>query len=267
MRNHTQASELRVAVLADIHGNPIALAAVLQDIQAQGGVGAYWVLGDLAAIGHDPLGALDRVARLPQASVVRGNTDRYLVTSERPSPTVAECQANADLWPTRVEVASSFSWTQGMVTASGWLDWLAGLPLEARTVLPDGTRVLSVHASPGSDDGQGLDPTLSREALRALAARAEADLVFLGHTHWPMEVQVAGVHLVNPGSVSNAFPPDLRASYLLLDVDAHGYRIQHRRVAYDRQAVVEAVQRVNHPDAGFIIRLMCGEIRPHWRSP
>lgn len=256
---------MRVAILSDIHGNSIALDAVLRDVEAHGGVDAYWLLGDLAAIGHDPLGVLERVARLPAVELVRGNTDRYLVTGQRPGPTAAACEADPGLWPVRVEVAGSFSWTQGVVTVSGWIDWLAELPLERRFVLPDGTRVLCVHASPGRDDGPGVHPGLDREALRPLLAGCDADLVFVGHTHWPLDVEVDGVRLVNAGSVSNAFPPDLRAGYVLLEAEGAGYRLEQRRVAYDREAVVAALHEVNHPAAAYIGRHMRGQNRPHWR--
>ncbi|MCJ7736970.1 MAG: metallophosphoesterase family protein [Anaerolineae bacterium] len=255
---------MRIAVLSDIHGNSIALDAVLEDIQAQGPADAYWVLGDLAAIGFDPIGVLERMADLPQARLVRGNTDRFLVTGERPSPTVEECEVNPALWPARAEIAASFSWTQGMVTATGWMEWLAKLPLESRTVLQNGTRVLCVHASPGCDDGREVRPGVSKEALRSLAAESEAGLVFVGHTHWPMETRVDGVHLANVGSVSNAFPPDLRAGYVMLEADETGYALQYRRVAYDREAVVRELRRVNHPAAPYIIRFLRGEIRPNW---
>jgi len=83
-----------IALLSDIHGNPIALDAVLEDIQQQGGADQYWILGDLAAIGHDPVGTLEKLARLPNATFVRGNTDRYLVTGERPGPTIEQCSSN-----------------------------------------------------------------------------------------------------------------------------------------------------------------------------
>jgi len=247
---------MRVAVLSDIHGNSIALDAVLRDVAAQGGVDGWWLLGDLAAIGFDPLGVLGRVAALPGAAIVRGNTDRYLVTGERPGPTAEECQADPALWPARVEVASTFAWTQGIVTVAGWVEWLAALPLEYRTTLPDGTRVLCVHAAPGCDEAPGLRPGADTEELRALVAGCEADLLLAGHTHWPLERTVDGVRLVNPGAVSNAFPPDLRASYALLDADDSGYRVQYRRVEYDREAVVSALEEIRHPAAQFIIELM-----------
>ncbi len=47
------------------------------------------------------------------------------------------------------------------ITSAGYFDFLAGLRSELRLTLPDGTRVLGVHASPHSDDGQGIDTVIS----------------------------------------------------------------------------------------------------------
>ncbi len=70
---------MRLAMLSDIHGNPIALDAVLDDIDSQGGVDEYWILGDHANQGYDPVGVMERLDRLPTKRCVSGNTDRYLV--------------------------------------------------------------------------------------------------------------------------------------------------------------------------------------------
>ena len=254
---------MRIALLSDIHGNPIALDAVITDIQAQGGVDTYWVLGDLVAIGHDPVGVLERLAELHNVCFVRGNTDRYVVTGERPNPTFAAVESDPCLLPLLVDVAQSFAWTQGAITATGWLEWLAALPLEQHGVLPDGARLLGVHASPGSDE-RGVHPGLNKDELRSLFAGCAADLVCVGHTHWPMDLHVDGVHIVNLGSVSNPLPPDLRASYAILEADDSGYRLQHRLVDYDRQAVIAAAEQVRHPVAGYIKRYMVGERRAGW---
>jgi len=255
---------MRLALLSDVHGNPIALDAVLADIRSQGGADAYWVLGDLVAIGYDPVTVLQRLVALPNVRFARGNTDRYVVTGERPDPTPQAAQADPSLVPQAVQVAGSFSWTQGYVTATGWLDWLTQLPLEQRRTLPDGTRLLGVHAAPGCDDGPGLHPARSDAELQALLDGCGADLVCAGHTHWPLDRQVGGVRAVNLGSVSNPWAPDLRASYVLLEAGASGYRLQHRRVAYDRQAVIEAVRRSRHPGAEFLVGHMLGQFQPWW---
>ena len=59
---------MRLVILSDIHGNPIALDAVQADIQSQGEVDAYWVLGDFAALGYDPVTPLEKITTLPHAS-------------------------------------------------------------------------------------------------------------------------------------------------------------------------------------------------------
>ncbi len=257
---------MRIALLSDIHGNAIALDAVLADIQAFGGVDAYWVLGDLVAIGPHPVEVLERLSKLPNASFVRGNTDRYTVTGDRPSPTTEQVRADLSLLPVLVDVAHSFAWTQGAITSAGWLSWLDGLPLERRLVLPDGARLLGVHASPGRDGGHGVNPALSGAELESLVDGCGADVVCVGHTHWAMNVKVGRVRLVNLGSVSNPCPPDLRASYVVLSANDSCHSLWHRRVDYDRDAVIADVTRIKHPAGDYIIGLMRGQNKPPWRK-
>jgi predicted phosphodiesterase len=255
---------MRIALLSDIHGNSLALEAVLADIEAQGGVDSYWVLGDFSSLGYDPVGVLERVTSLPNALFSRGNHDRYTVTGERPGPTLEQAQEKPQLLPLLLAMATSLAWTQGHIRASGWWDWLTRLPLELRLTLPNGTHLLGVHAAPGLDDGPGITPLLSDDDLRALLAQAKAELVIVGHTHVPLDRAVDGVRVFNLGSVSNPMTSNLDASYALLEADTTGYAIHRRYVAYDRQAVIDELQRVKHPTADFIAKFMRGEMRPPW---
>ena len=249
---------MRLAILSDIHGNPLALDAVLTDIQSQGEVDAYWVLGDFAALGYDPVTPLEKVTALSHASFTRGNTDRYVVTQDLPLQPERALQDPA-LLPEVIEAVRSFSWTRGYVSSAGWLDWLINLPLEVRLTLPDGTRLLGVHASPGRDDGSGMQPKHSDESLERRLAGCEADLVMVGHTHVPLDRQVGGIRVINLGSISNPVTPGLQATYVLLDADEHGYSIQLRRVDYDREAVIKAIEQSRHPTPSFLIGFMRGE--------
>ena len=255
---------MRLAVLSDTHGNPIAVDAVLADIEARGGADAYWVLGDLAAIGYDPVGVLERLTALPNVRFVQGNTDRYLVTGERPFPSPDDAVADPALVPRLAEVAATFAWTQGYVTATGWLDWLAELPFEQRMTLPDGTRLLGVHVAPDRNDGIGVHPRLSDADLRVMLAGCDADLVCVGHTHFPTERILDGVRVVNVGSVSNPQAGDLRASYVLLTATESGYDLESRRVAYSYEAVIQAIERCRHPSGDYIIRHFRGLHHPRW---
>ena len=73
---------MRLAILSDIHGNIVALDAVLEDIQAQGGVDEYWILGDLVDAGPAPVAVLERLSAVENITFIRGNTDRYVVATD-----------------------------------------------------------------------------------------------------------------------------------------------------------------------------------------
>ena len=252
-------SSFRIGVLADIHGNDLALEAVLADIDAAGGVSEYWILGDLAAIGPEPVKVVQRLAQLPNAHFIRGNTDRYVCTGELPGPSIETIATNPALVIKSMEIAASFSWTKGALIVTKWLDWLCGMPLEYRAILPDGTRALCVHASPGTDAGDGIMAKDTPDEIKPLLAGCEDDLILVGHTHQPFDLQVGGKRIVNPGSISNPFGPDVRASYALIEADGNGVRVEHRKAAYDVEAVIAAVERIGHPAARMIIKHLRGE--------
>jgi putative phosphoesterase len=243
---------MRLALISDIHGNRVALDAVIADAESQG-VDSFWALGDLAAIGPEPVAVLERLVELPGFRAVRGNTDRYIVTGEGPHPTLDHALAEPDLIHLFAKVTASFTWTRGFVTGSGWFDWLAELPVETRLELPDGSGLLGVHAEPGSDEGEGVHPGRGDADLAALVSECGSDIVCTGHTHEPVLREVAGVRVVNLGCVSNPVAPDLRASYVILDATLSGTRIHHRRVTYDRDAFARSVERSRHPEADFIL--------------
>jgi predicted phosphodiesterase len=256
---------MKIALLSDIHGNLVALDAVLADARSQG-VDQFWIIGDFSAIGPEPVAVLGRLADLESAVCIRGNTDRYLYTGEAPPPDLTQVLARPELVPLYANIAASFAWTRGYVTAGSWLEWFERLPLDGRLTLPSGVRMLAVHASPGTDDGEGVHPGRSSGDLRALLGDADADVVFVGHTHEPMARRLENALLVNLGSVSNPKGRDVRASYVVLAATASGTQLEFRRVAYDYDAFAESVRRSRHPAAAFILSHQRGEQRgrtPH----
>ena len=239
---------LRLVALSDVHGNAAALDAVLEDVERNGGADAYWVLGDLVAIGPRPVEAARTLAALPQAEFTRGNTDRYVLTGDLPPPSVGD----------PVQSAASFAWTRGVLTAGGRLEWLDAHPLEVRLTLPDGTRVLGVHASPGTDDGLGVRAEQSDDELDELIGDCDADLVLVGHTHIPVDRTHRGVRLFNLGSLSLPLRDDPRATYAVVDADPEGHTLELRRVAYDYARVVDEVARLRAPFAGLVSGIYAG---------
>ena len=248
----------RIALISDVHGNIVALDAVLEDCHDHN-VDRFWFLGDYVAIGPEPVAVLERINDLDHSRVIRGNTDRYVVTGEGPPPTLEAVRRDPSLLTIYTSIAESFAWTRGFITGAGWYEWMAGLPLELRAETPGGTRVLAVHASPGQDDGEGVHRGRSNQELRSLIAEADADIVFVGHTHEPMIRRIEDVYVVNLGSVGNPQTKDPRASYVLLDVSDSFVEFLHRRVDYDREEFIERVHRSRHPSAEYILSFQRGE--------
>jgi predicted phosphodiesterase len=250
---------MRLAIFSDIHGNSIALDAVLGDIEARGGVDQYWVLGDIIALGPDPIGVLERLTAIENVHFVRGNTDRYVLTGDRPPPSLEQALENPDQVSILAVVAAGFAWTQGYLQGAGWFDWLKTLPLEQRLTLPDGTRLLGIHAAPKHDERPSIHPNSSDEALQTAYKGCDADVILGGHTHWVHERMVNGIRAVNIGSVSNPWAEDLRASYVIIEADKSGYELTWQRVDYDRQAVIDQMHTVRYPKPRYLIGHLSGD--------
>lgn len=175
---------MRIAVLADIHGNIRALEAVRADV-AKRSPDVVVNLGDNVS---GPLQAAATADLLMQESYIhiRGNHDRQLI--DRP--------------PADMGLSDRAAFGQ---LNSGHLAWLASLP--ATHALGDD--VLLCHGSPtddleylleqiNGDRVQLASPTQIQERL----GDVRVPLVFCGHTHMPRIVSLpGGTTIVNPGSV------------------------------------------------------------------
>lgn len=243
----------RAAVLSDIHGNLTALDAVLADAKAVG-ASEFWVVGDHVAHGPQPAETLKRLRTLPGLRAVRGNTDRYVLSGDLPPmiPPAGSVKSAADA-QLLADASSSFAWTRGAVSAAGGYEWLGSLPVERSFTLPDGTRVLLVHASPGRDDGLGLQPDMSPEDLRQGGwTHANADLIFVGHTHIPLDCHLDDVRIVNLGSVGIPATAESRAMWTLVTTHEHGYNLERKFAAYDLDRVRDALDRAHHPSGEWL---------------
>lgn len=240
---------VRAAVFSDVHGNLVALDAVLSAAAADN-VDEYWIIGDHVAHGPQPAEVIDRIKQLPSVRAVRGNTDRYVLDRSRSSliPTVSPGMSAEEV-QLLVDAEASHAWTRGAVTARGHWDWLAELQVEERAQLPDGTSVLLVHASPGRDDGPGITAEQSaQELLDDLGFQdCGATLVFTGHTHWPCDRQLLDVRAVNVGSVSLPYGQHRGATWSLLTAGPSGYQVQHRVETYSFEEVHRAIDLSHHP--------------------
>lgn len=154
---------MRIALLADIHGNWEAMTAAISSARAMGAT-RFGFMGDLVGYGPDPAAVTERAMELVAAGgfAVLGNHDEGI---EKPDPHMNGL------------ALSALDWTRDNLSPSHRA-FLASLPM--RHVEED---VLFTHASPARA-GQWpyiLDASDAADGFSASPAR----LIFVGHTHRP----------------------------------------------------------------------------------
>ena len=247
-RKSRAASELnddrlqRTAVIADVHGNVVALDAVLSEC-ARLGVDSYIFAGDAVGYGPNPRECVQRLAELPNAHVVRGNHDHAIgigVFKEGMNRQARSCA----------------NWTHDQLSREE-REWLVSLPLDAR-----GANWLAVHGAP-KDPHRFLAYVyeLTYQDNLEHMARNHISLCFCGHTHVQFihEKTAAGEHrklgcpehtdvgdhrilIVNPGSVGQPRDHDSRAAFAVWDRLRNSIFLH--RVSYSVQPVAESLHRL-----------------------
>lgn len=242
---------MRIAVIADIHGNILALDAVLIDIAGRE-VDMIVNLGDCVS---GPLWPRETFARLKAlgAPTVRGNHDR--IVGENPRETMGASDAFAHDALTPAERAD-----------------LVAIPF-VRDFAPG---VIGFHATPDNDERYLLDDIeggrLVRAPLDKIAGRLgsiSARIILMGHSHRPDMIRLPnGTYLINPGSVgapgyddptgrkhvSEAGTPHAR--YALIDLNGSESMpdITFRAVAYDAEQAAKRAEENNRPEWAYALR-------------
>jgi putative phosphoesterase len=234
---------MRIAALADIHGNLRALEAVQADLSKR----APDIVVNLGDHLSGPLQAAATADLLMQESyiTIRGNHDRQLIDRDPPKMGPSDRAARVQL-------------------TERHLAWLAELPPIAKI---EGD-VLLCHGSPSDDlqyllekiEGNHVRLADSGEICRRLGAVA-GKLILCGHTHIPRIVALpGGLWVVNPGSVGLQAYDDTspwqhymetgspHARYAIIDWHGNSPRVEFIAVAYDWEAAAKEAAQAGRAD-------------------
>ncbi len=234
---------MKIALMGDIHGNLLALQAVVQHAESIG-CERIFNLGDSVGYGAFPEETVRFLRKRGIAGVV-GNYDRKVL--KFPKKREKWRRTKAKLKYTAFEFAYKSLSERSR-------NYLAYLPADIRIVC-GGKRLLMVHGSPAAADESLRDDT-PLERLIELSKTSEADIVACAHSHRPFKRKVAGVWFVNTGSVGMPDDGDPRACYLVLDIRAGYFRIVQQRVPYDTDKAATGVRDAGMPEefAQMVVR-------------
>src|SRR4051812_8483704 len=240
---------MRTALISDVHGNAVALDAVLSDLERDP-VDQVVCLGDMIQGGSQPTEVVRRLRELA-CPVVLGNADAFLL-----DPAAGE----EDKTERQLAVRA---WTLAQIGDDG-AAFIEAFRPTVDVSLGDGRRLLAFHGSPASFDDIVL-PQLEEDEFRRLLGPPAANVLAGGHVHLQWLRRYGDSTFLNPGSVGLAYDhaqpddaDDLRvdamAEYARLDVEGDRLQIAFRRIPFDRDAVLAAIDASGMPYADSLRR-------------
>ena len=241
---------MRVAILADIHGNLPACEAVLQDI-ARNGADVVVAAGDLALRGAHPRETVELLFDRCQA-VLMGNTDCYIAGNYLGGAYREREHWKRDLLArTREQLGPE------------WTRKLGELPFSVRFSPRRGQDLYVCHANPRNLE-ESVDPTLDEVALRRFFAHLDAAACAFGHLHFPYRRRFGRMLLADVASAGIPRDGDVRPAYGLFTWTPRVWRVQIRRVRYSVRRATQALTALRVPGGPLLVhKLLEARYRHH----
>ena len=235
---------MRVGLIADIHGNLVALEMVLAELTEER-IDRLVCLGDVAALGPRPAEVVARLRQLDCPTVL-GNTDAWLLGDVAPD---ADNAALNDWAVARLNDADR--------------RYLRACPMTWELALDAATTLLCCHGSPRSYDEVIAAGTSPAELVALLDGRRPS-LLAAGHTHRQLVRRDGELLFINPGSVGlpgvGPRHPLLElnrdvawAEYAVLEAAAGRLRVELRRVPLDLDRMFADARASGMPDPAWWI--------------
>jgi putative phosphoesterase len=224
---------MRVALIADIHGNPFALDAVLNALAVEG-VDQIVCLGDVAMFGPAPRATLERIRELG-CTCVMGNTDAWALD---PKP-----HTKRDEFTERYNAIEL--WCAAQLTESDF-DFIRTFQPMAEVAVSRGAQMICYHGSPRSFHDPVL-ATTSEAELAAMFDGCRAPIMAGAHTHTQLLRRYLDMLIVNPGSVGQPFEylPGARsahnppwAEFAIVEGVGDDVSVEFRRTPFDHVSLV-----------------------------
>jgi predicted phosphodiesterase len=120
------------------------------------------------------------------------------------------------------------------------------LPL--KTDLTIGSIHIGIFHGTREDPDEELFADAPESRFHELAKDSPYHVQIMGHAHAPYYKIVDGIHFINTGSVGRMFDGDTRASFAILKIFSGDIAVEHFRIPYPVEEVVNGL-KINHlPD-------------------
>lgn len=220
---------MKIAIIGDIHGNHLALEAVLRDIKKEG-IDIILAAGDYVGYYYHPAEVFNLLEKW-HLEAIKGNHEQILLDIFKGNGKLRELYRKK--FGNGIEIGIE-------KLDDKQISYISKLP-EKKALTFKGKRILLCHGSPW-DINEYIYPDSPPEAFERFIHEGY-NIVIMGHTHYPMLKRIAKVLFVNAGSVGQARTAPVGAHWALLDTEK--MKIKHRVTKYNIDYVVKEVLRID----------------------
>lgn len=236
---------MRIAILADIHGNLPAFEAALAHVEQQH-VDQLIIAGDVV-VGAPDTAACWRLAQSLNCPILKGNHERYVADYGTPA---------ADPSWTSLQFAP-LQWGVAQLTEAE-RQALNRLPAFLR--LPEAPDLLVVHASMRNDRDTVTAYTPANH-LAVMFPEVKERYIVRGHNHLCTIRTWGERFIITAGSVGLPLDANPTAQYLLLEQSSNGWHIHYQSVPYELEATLRRFHETGYLEAtGPMGRLFLREV-------
>jgi predicted phosphodiesterase len=245
---------VRIAVISDIHGNRVALDAVLADLENDS-FDELVCLGDAIQGGPQPAEVVTRLRELA-CPVVMGNADAWLLTGTE--------TGSEPITPERIkQIGEVREWSLTQLSEEDRA-FIAAFQPTIELPLDDARHLLCFHGSPSSFDDVIL-PTTSEDEFNGYLAAYLPQILTGGHTHL-QQVRRLGASdsfFFNPGSVGlgyshnqpeGSFLVNHWAEYAIITANDGRIALEFRRVPFDVAKLTGIYKTSGRPNAQQVVK-------------
>lgn len=229
---------MKIAVLADIHGNHYALQEVLKSAEKQN-VEHLLILGDITGYYYYPDGILDILSNW-KYDMIQGNHEGFI----------------GSILKKEIELESiNAKYGKGLQIAfeklsADTLAYLAALPHQLSLKFDD-VNINICHGSPWDRD-QYIYPDASGEMIKR-CSKPNAHFVLMGHTHYPCCFKDENSFIANAGSVGQSRTSGGVANWAIINTANKSYVAQSTQ--YDTTSLIKDVMRID-PQLPYLVDVL-----------
>lgn len=219
---------VKIAVIADIHGNYVALTRCMEYCKKQG-ITTFVFLGDYTGELAYPERTMQMLREIQQQYTcyfVRGNKEDYW----------ADYRANGEQgWKEYDSTTGSLYYTYRQLSKESH-DFFDFLPKVQKLIFDGLPSITICHGSPEKTNEKMLP---DNERTKQLMQKCDTNIILCGHTHIQQSIEYNEKVVYNPGALGVSLYAQGKAQFMILTGEQGVWSAEYVSLSYDIEQVIQ----------------------------